>query len=461
MNRASSRPIKPRDYLPEVFRGDNTTPFDFQNRFLQAFEDVFEELQSLIEGVSGGDLRLAFNSLGATATIKVQALASSAASFPAGSTVTDTSTSGTAQLAQALPANMTGLTRVEISGPAFALALQPGEKLQVTGSDGGEKLLLTFDTVERIEIKIKSPADPPAKFPANTFVTLLLPSGSDTDSTTLTADYPDPDADPTRLQLRDADFVRALTPGSELVLHSGGLPDLFHPGLTPPPQFARRLALDDYKPEPASAFLEFLASWIGLPLRTDLIRRAGETDANGQPWVDDMPYEWRKARWNRHLVRTAVGIYARRGTRTGVEGMLRAWLKNDLVEGGVLVTDLLRSHPDVDAVFQIGVRATLGVDTVLGEGPPFFFIADLTVDPTVRGLRHPAGIDVFLREARFILDTETPAHTYYQLRVRATTMQLAPVPGREVAGEIYAQVGETALLWGEPSVFLTRMGAMP
>ena len=197
-------------------------------------------------------------------------------------------------------------------------------------------------------------------------------------------------------------------------------------------------------------FLNFLASWIGLPLRADLIRRAGESDVNGQP---PARYDRRKARWNRHLVRTAVGIYPQRGTRAGVEGMLRAWLKDDLVEGGVIVTDLLRRHTDIDAIFQLGVRATLGVDTVLGEGPPFFFIADLTADPSVRGLRNPAGIDVFLREARFILDRETPAHTYYQLRVRATTMQLAPSPGQEVAGEIYAQLGETTLLCGDPSVF--------
>ena len=32
-------------------------------------------------------------------------------------------------------------------------------------------------------------------------------------------------------------------------------------------------------------------------------------------------------------------------------------------------------------------------------------------------------------------------------------MQLAPSLGQEVAGEIYAQVGETTLLCGDPSVF--------
>ena len=133
--------------------------------------------------------------------------------------------------------------------------------------------------------------------------------------------------------------------------------------------------------------------------------------------------------------------------------MLKAWLKDDLVEERVTVTDLLRTHTDIDTIFQLGVRATVGVDTVLGEGPPFFFLVDLTADPTIPGLRNPRGIDVLLREARFILESETPAHTYYQLRVRANTMQLAPPPGEERSGEIYAQIGQTTQLWDEPSVW--------
>jgi hypothetical protein len=448
MSNHSSRPIRFRDYLPEVLRGDETDPPSFQNRFLQAFEEVFEELQCLIEGVSPGDLRLTVDSQRPTATIEVEALQPSTESFPKGSSIIrkESSTSG-AKLAQDLPADLSGPTGVEIDDPIFAGDLKPGERLEVIRD--GKSRLLTFLAVQKIEIKLRPPLDMPASFPANTFVSLAK---SDTDSTTLAVGYPGASG-LSRLLVRDADFARSLTPGSEIVLHAGGLPDLFNPHLTPPPQFARRLELDEYRPEPDSAFLNFLASWIGLPLRDELIPRAGETDVNGRWRPDDPAYARRKARWNRQLVRTAVGIYPRRGTRAGVEAMLRAWLKDDVVEGGVIVTDLLRRHTDVDAVFQLGVRATLGVDTVLGEGPPFFFIADLTVDPTVRGLRQPAGIDVFLREARFILDTETPAHTYYQLRVRATTMQLAPLPGRQIAGEIYAQVGETTLLCGEPSVF--------
>jgi hypothetical protein len=372
MSNHSSRPIRFRDYLPEVLRGDETDLGSFQNRFLQAFEDLFEELESVIEGVSPGDLRLTADSV-----------------------------------------------------PPFV--------------DGSQK----------IEIKLKRPLATPPKFPANTFVTF---AGREADSTTLAEKYPGATGNGS-IFVRDADFARLVEPGSEIVLHAGGVPDLFNPDLTPPPQLARRLQLDEYRAEPDSAFLNFLASWIGLPLRDELIPRAGEVDLGGQTRTDDTPYERRKARWNRHLMRTAVGIYPRRGTRAGVEAMLRAWLKDDLVEERLIVTDLSRNHTDIDAVFQLGVRGTLGVDTVLGEGPPFFFIVDLTPDPTVRGLRNPAGIDVFLREARYILETETPAHTYYELRVRVSTMQLAPPTGSERAGEIYAQVGETTQFWDNPAVY--------
>ncbi len=379
MSNHSSRPIRFRDYLPEVLRGDETDPDSFQNRFLQAFEDVFEELESVIEGVSAGDLRL------------------TAHSDPIGVRTRQRSVAGS----------------------------------------------------QKIEIKLRRPPETPPTFPANTFVTL---AGRDADATTLAEEYPGANGNRS-LFVRDADFAALVTTGSEIVLHAGGVPDLFNPDLTPPPQLARRLRLGDYQAESDSTFLNFLASWIGLPLRDELIPRVGETDLKGQLRINETQYERRKVRWNRHLMRTAVGIYPRRGTRAGVQGMLQAWLKDDLVEERIIVTDLSRTYTDIDAVFQLGERARLGVDTVLGEGPPFFFIVDLTPDPTVRGLRNPAGIDVFLREARYILETETPAHTSYELRVRVSTMQLAPPIGSERADEIYAQVGETTQFWDKPAVY--------
>jgi hypothetical protein len=150
----------------------------------------------------------------------------------------------------------------------------------------------------------------------------------------------------------------------------------------------------------------------------------------------------------------------------GLEALLRAWLKDELLETDpplLILTDLTSVYNDVDTIFQLApekdedkkpgeIYAQAGVNTVLGEGLPFFFIADLVPDPTIRELHHPTGIEAFERAARFLLDSEKPAHTFYQLRLRAQglTMQLAPEnSAARKPGEIYAQVGETTLLWDE------------
>jgi phage tail-like protein len=217
---------------------------------------------------------------------------------------------------------------------------------------------------------------------------------------------------------------------------SGGVPDLFDPDVTPPPQFR-------HHPQPDSDYLNYLASWIALPLRAD-----------------------KPSDFHRAFFHAAIPLYPQRSTLVGMEKLLRAWLKGDLLEPGtdpplLIVTDLTRTYNDVETIFQLApqeprgrapgeVYAQLGVNTVLGEGPPFFFIVDLITNPALRELRHPAGLDVFQRAARLLLDAEKPAYTYYQLRVRAHTMQLAP---EGVVEERYAQVGETTLLWDEPWVF--------
>jgi hypothetical protein len=215
---------------------------------------------------------------------------------------------------------------------------------------------------------------------------------------------------------------------------SGGIPDLFDPAVTPPQQLKYRPEPDLDNPEPDFDFLEYLASWTALPLRAE------------------KPLDW-----NRAFFKAAIPLYPKRGTLPGIDALLRAWLKGDLLETNpplLILSDLTPADTDVDAIFQLGVNATLGVNTALGEGPPFFFIADLVTDPTVPELRNPAGLDFFERAARFLLDTEKPAHTYYQLRVRAHTMQLAPqLKQDERLGEVYAQVGQTTLLWDEPWVF--------
>jgi len=127
------------------------------------------------------------------------------------------------------------------------------------------------------------------------------------------------------------------------------------------------------------------------------------------------------------------------------------------------LTDLQPLHSDAASFFQLAPEddgdrvagetyARLGVTTFLGAGPPFFFIADLTLDQKIREMHHPAGIEIFERAARQLLDGEKPAHTFYQLRLsaEALSMRLAPENYTDWRpGEIYAQIGETTLLWDE------------
>jgi hypothetical protein len=214
--------------------------------------------------------------------------------------------------------------------------------------------------------------------------------------------------------------------------HSGGgIPDLFSPAATPPAQFA-------FRPQPAGgdfAFLNYLASWIALPLRPD-----------------------KPLAWNREFFKTAIGLHTQRSTLPGIEAILRAWLKGDLSETAPprpLVSDLTPATNGASAVFQLGVTATLGVDTVLGSGPPFLFMVDLIVDSQQGSLHTPAGIDAVQRAARALLDAEKPAHTYYRLAVRASTMRLAPPGQSTVDGGAAAQIGVTTLLWREPWLFIS------
>jgi phage tail-like protein len=205
---------------------------------------------------------------------------------------------------------------------------------------------------------------------------------------------------------------------------TGGIPDLFSPATTPPGEFVHRAPGSD------AAFLDYLASWIAMPLRGD-----------------------KDVAFNRRLFAATLPLIVRRGTLPGLDALMRDWLRDDLLdESTPILTDLTRAFNDVDAVLQLGATATLGVDTVVGEGPPFFFVADLVTDPTVVELRTPDGLDRFQRAALALLDAERPAHTYYQLRVRAHTMQLAPPTKTTIDDRPGAQIGVTTLLWDSPWV---------
>lgn len=190
---------------------------------------------------------------------------------------------------------------------------------------------------------------------------------------------------PFELLFEDLEVEIEGTPGG-----AGGIPDLFDVDAAPPEQFKQNSSAE-------VEFLNYLASWIAVPLRPE-----------------------KTLNWNRQFLKTAIRWQPQRGTLAGLEAMLRAWLKGDLLETNpplLILSDLTSNAPDSDAVFQLGVTATLGVDTALGEGPPSFFVCDLVVDPRI-GESDSAIATVIERAARILLDAEKPAHTHYKLTVR-------------------------------------------
>jgi phage tail-like protein len=149
-----------------------------------------------------------------------------------------------------------------------------------------------------------------------------------------------------------------------------------------------------FSPELApSDFLDWLAGWVGLTLRADLDAGEGAGGRREQA---------------RGLIADAVPLYRLRGTRRGLEELIRR------LAGGLSPTITELSVP-----MQVGVASRIGVDTRVDGGPPHFFHVLLR-------LPHPDPAQRQRAEAlvRAVLDVEKPAHTRYQLDVATPAMRI-------------------------------------
>lgn len=137
-------------------------------------------------------------------------------------------------------------------------------------------------------------------------------------------------------------------------------------------------------------FLPWLASWVALTLRQD--------------WTETE---------KRRFISRMVPLYRYRGTKRGLEELLIAY--TGLPRASVEVYELTKP-------LQVGEVSTIGVDTAIGGGPPHFFVVKMllsiagSTDPTERSRKE--------QTARFIIDQEKPAHTYYELIVEFPTIQI-------------------------------------
>jgi phage tail-like protein len=141
------------------------------------------------------------------------------------------------------------------------------------------------------------------------------------------------------------------------------------------------LAAGERAPE---EFLRWLAGWVALTLRED----------------------WDELR-QRDLIAKAVPLYRLRGTRRGVEEFLRIYTRL-----GVRIDELRTA-------FQVGVHSSIGVDTMVGGGAPFFFRVQVLLPSP-----QPEEIKAQRTVAHAIVDLQRPAHTLYSLTVDTPVFQI-------------------------------------
>jgi phage tail-like protein len=147
-------------------------------------------------------------------------------------------------------------------------------------------------------------------------------------------------------------------------------------------------------------FLEWLAGWVALTLRADL---------------DELR--------QRDFVARAVFLYRLRGTKQGLEEFVRIY------------TRLGVSINEWNTPFQIGVHSTIGVDTILDGGGPYFFQVVLRL-PTP----DPEEQRKYREVVTAIIDMEKPAHSYYNRGDKLDVKTPALLIG------IYSHVGVDTLL---------------
>jgi phage tail-like protein len=147
------------------------------------------------------------------------------------------------------------------------------------------------------------------------------------------------------------------------------------------------------------SFLPWLAGWVALTLKEEK--------------------GWDEAK-KRRLISQIVPLYKKRGTREGLEEYLKIY-----VGEGVRIIDEL-------GPFQIGVHSKIGLDTVIGGLPAYFFIVDITLP-----VPDPLMINEKRKAIEELIEMEKPAHTYYRINITVPTMRIG----------YYSRIGVDTLLW--------------
>jgi hypothetical protein len=110
---------------------------------------------------------------------------------------------------------------------------------------------------------------------------------------------------------------------------------------------------------------------------------------------------------NRLLIANAVHLYRLRGTKRGLEELIRIY------------TTLAPTIEEATHPLQIGVCSTVGVDTWIDGGPPQHFHVSIRLTTT-----KPEEIAARRRVVEAIIDAEKPAHAHYTLDVQTPVFQI-------------------------------------
>jgi len=137
------------------------------------------------------------------------------------------------------------------------------------------------------------------------------------------------------------------------------------------------------------------------------------------PWLSSwvaliLPNDWSQEE-RRRIISGVVPSYQQRGTKDGLIGVL-------LNYSGIPESE----SEDVKSVevqefeqpFTVGIQSTVGIDTMVGEGPPHYFVVRIFLPVS------ELNSDRRKQIVHAIIDQEKPAHTYYNLIIEYPTMRV-------------------------------------
>jgi phage tail-like protein len=131
-------------------------------------------------------------------------------------------------------------------------------------------------------------------------------------------------------------------------------------------------------------FLGWLASWMALDLK-----------------------ENRDIQKKKEVIAKIIPLYRMRGTKRGLEEYLKIYVGDDI------------NIIDEMELFQVGVSSHVGVNTIIGGFPPYFFIVNIQLPES-----DLKSIEDKRKTIEEIIDSEKPVHTEYWLNIK--TSQVNP-----------------------------------